>query len=255
MVMKYLIPIVVFIGLCTNLLLAQPPIGVSHARNFKGQLVYIGDTIKKVRVITPSRVYITLGKGVPDSCVTVILTGKGAKAKAKSLMPYIVSAKGHIALIGGKPYMTVSDFKRIGRAYCSCLRGDPQIDIDNTNDPSVLTDDQEDALKNIISNRYKDNEPGIPLASVMEYLGHYIYIRDSIVSYKQLSKATAALYMGSKYPNQVLTIIITGEVLNDQNAQWRKKGIGRFYGMVSLFDSKPVIEITSKDQIIIGERK
>jgi hypothetical protein len=45
--------------------------------------------------------------------------------------------------------------------------------------------------------------------------------------------------------NHLLMIRLPGE----------KKGIGCFYGEVTLFNDKPAVIITNKDQIIIEERK
>jgi hypothetical protein len=248
--MKYLTLVVVFVGLFTSKLYAQG-YRANVIREAKGQLISVADSVKKIRVINSSRVYMTLGLGVPDSCVTVILQGKGAYKLAESLKPYIVDAKGYIELINGKPFMTVTDFRRITVFNCNCQAGDPDIDHYT---PGTLTVGQQDTLNNILLNRNKANAPGLPIKDVNKYLGHKVYVRDSIISGHQYSKSFTELSIGEKSSNQVLTVLLLTESVN-QKALWKKLGIAQFYGEVTMYDNKPAILISDDDQMSIEAQK
>jgi hypothetical protein len=251
--MKNLITTLLFVLLLVTKIFAQENITTKDARKFKGQLVWVWDSVKTIRIISPIRVYMTLGTGVSDSCVTVILEGKGAVKNAKSLKPYMPEIKGRIEIIGDKPFITVTDFKRIKVPYCNCgEKGDPNI---LTFEPLPLTAGQQDTLNTALSNRNKADAPGIQLKDVKNYVGHIVYIRDSIMNFHQYSKSFTELYLGAKQPDQVVTILLADESLINEKAAWRKKGIGCFYGEVTLFNDKPAVIITTKDQITIEAQK
>lgn len=127
--MKCLSLIVCLIVLFLSKTLAQSPIKASRARSFVGRVVWIDDYVMKIRVISPSRVYITIGNFDPDSCFNVILSGNGAYENALRLKKRtIAEAKGHIEIINGRPWMTVTDFRRLRIPNCNCLLADEKAD-------------------------------------------------------------------------------------------------------------------------------
>jgi len=110
--------------------LAQGTIKESRARSFEGRVVWIDDYVMKIRVISQSRVYITIGNFNSDSCVTVILSGNRAYKNALRLKKRtIAEVKGHIEIINGSPWITVTDFRRIRIPNCNCLLADKKADV------------------------------------------------------------------------------------------------------------------------------
>jgi hypothetical protein len=189
--------------------------------------------------------------GVPDSYVTIILQGKGAFKLAKSLKSYIVDAKGHIEFINGKPFMTVTDFRRIKVFNCNYEAGDPNFEHYI---PSPLTVVQQDTLNNILLNRNQADAHGLPLKDVNRYLGHKVYVRDSIISGHQYSKSFTELSIGEKSSNQVLAVLLISESVN-QKVLWKKLGIAQFYGEVTMYDNKPAILISVDNQMSMEPQK
>jgi hypothetical protein len=94
-------------------------------------------------------------------------------------------------------------------------------------------------------------EPGMPIKDVISHIGSDVYVRDTISEHRIVNDSTKLLYLGGKYPKQVLTIIIKGKKLNKQLASWFKEEIGHFSGKAILYESKPAIIITSEDQLKI----
>jgi len=128
--MKHLSLIICLSALFLSKASAQKPIKASQARLFGGQVVWIDDYVIDIKVASSSRVYIILGNLNPDSCITVILSGKGAYKKAMRLKKRtIAQAKGRIKIANGKLWMTVTDFRRLKIPNCNCFLGDKNPDV------------------------------------------------------------------------------------------------------------------------------
>jgi hypothetical protein len=95
-----------------------------------GQVVWIYGYVIDIKRISSSRGDITLSDSTPDSCVTVILSGKGAYKNAIRLQKRaIAEAKGRIKITNGKPWMTVTDFRRLKMLDCTCLLSEKKTDV------------------------------------------------------------------------------------------------------------------------------
>lgn len=129
---------------------------------------------------------------------------------------------------------------------CGCVAGDPNIDVVIV---EPLTPAQLDSLNLILRNKNNPEEPGVPLKDVAKYIGHEVYIRDSIFSYNHYDKSYTELYLGGTYPNHLLRIFIKGQKLNRQTAYLRKKGYARFTGKAVSYLGKPAIMVTSLKQL------
>lgn len=92
-------------------------------------------------------------------------------------------------------------------------------------------------------------DPGLPIKDVINHIGSEVYIRDRIYGYKIVNHSFRLLFIGGKYPNQVLTIIIKGRKLNKEIPLWFKNGIGHFSGKALLYEGRPAIIITSNRQL------
>jgi len=92
-------------------------------------------------------------------------------------------------------------------------------------------------------------DPGLPIKDVINHIGSEVYIRDTIFGYKIINHSLKLLFIGGRYPNQVLTIIIKGRKLNKEIRLWFKSGIGHFSGKAILYEGKPAIIITSNMQL------
>jgi|GEM_PF-608279 hypothetical protein len=92
-------------------------------------------------------------------------------------------------------------------------------------------------------------DPGLPIKDVINHIGSEVYIRDTIYGYKIVNHSLRLLFIGGKYPNQVLTIIIKGRKLNKEIPLWFKNGIGHFSGKALLYEGRPAIIITSNRQL------
>jgi hypothetical protein len=106
-------------------------------------------------------------------------------------------------------------------------------------------------IDSLLKSQYKMNpeDPGLPISEVARHLGSSVYIRDTISDIKIISDSLTLLYIGGKYPNHVLTIIIKGKKLNKQTSSWWKNGIGHFSGLAILYEGKPAITIYSQWQL------
>ena len=108
---------------------------------------------------------------------------------------------------------------------------------------------QRTRLDSMLQKRANPEEPGVPLKDVIKHIGTDVYVRDTVVNYKIANSSLKLLYLGGKYPNQILTIIIKGKRLNKQTANWLKSGIGYFSGKAIIYQGKPAIVIASMDQL------
>jgi hypothetical protein len=108
---------------------------------------------------------------------------------------------------------------------------------------------QQTKLDAILHNMANQEDPGMPLNLVINHIGSEVYVRDTISGYKTVNDSLTLLYIGGKYPNQVLTILIKGKKLNRQTASWWKNSIGHFSGLAVLYEGKPAIIITSQWQL------
>jgi hypothetical protein len=108
---------------------------------------------------------------------------------------------------------------------------------------------QQTKLDSVLHNRANQEDPGTPLNLVINHIGSEVYVRDTVSDYKIVNDSLTLLYIGGKYPNQVLTILIKGEKLNKQTAPWWKNAIGHFSGLAILYEGKPAIVIISQRQL------
>ncbi len=105
------------------------------------------------------------------------------------------------------------------------------------------------SIQVILQKMANPEDPGLPIKDVINHIGSDVYIRDTIRGYKIVNHSLRLLFIGGKYPNQVLTIIIKGRKLNKEIPLWFKSGIGHFSGKAILYEGKPAIIITSNMQL------
>ena len=129
--MKCLLLIVCVSGLCLNTTFAQTSIEASQSRSFSGHVVHLTDYVWAINVVSSSRVYVTIGRGIPDSSVTVVLLGKGARKNALRLkIRMVADVNGRMKIINGSPQITITDFRHLKMSNCTCMIADKNTDIE-----------------------------------------------------------------------------------------------------------------------------
>lgn len=107
---------------------------------------------------------------------------------------------------------------------------------------------QQTRVDSALLKRSVPEEQGIPIKDVIKHIGTDVYIRDTVTDSRVINSSLRLLYLGGKYPKQVLTIIIKGKKLNQKTFSWFKSGLGYFNGKAFLYKNKPAILVTSIEQ-------
>jgi hypothetical protein len=96
----------------------------------------------------------------------------------------------------------------------------------------------------------------IKLEELREHIGDSVKVQGKIygVRYLETSKNTPTfINIGAAYPNQLLTVVIWGDVrskLPYKPEEKLKQGLLTIYGKVELFKDKPQIVISNPDQLV-----
>ena len=88
------------------------------------------------------------------------------------------------------------------------------------------------------------DSPCLPLSKVQDYINSEIYICDTVKGYKRVNNSLAYLYLGNKYPYQLVTIIIKGKQVNKE-LHLLRTGFVHFRGKVFLYKKKPAIIVNN----------
>jgi len=85
---------------------------------------------------------------------------------------------------------------------------------------------------------------------VLKNIGHDVTVLDSVKGYKVISKDTTLLYLGGKYPNQLVTVIIKGKEIKLKPTAMMNKWI-YVTGPLTLDNGKPQIVVSESYLISI----
>ncbi|MDN3579869.1 hypothetical protein [Mucilaginibacter flavus] len=96
--------------------------------------------------------------------------------------------------------------------------------------------------------RMNPEEPALTSKEIINHIGDDVYIKDTIAGYKIINKSLKLLYIGDRYPNHVMIVILKGEKVNRELSLW-KEGIGHFSGKAVMYNGKPAIIITNSVQV------
>jgi hypothetical protein len=108
---------------------------------------------------------------------------------------------------------------------------------------------QQANIDSVLKKKANPEDPGLPIKDVINHIGSEVYIRDTISGYKIINHSLKLLFIGGKFPNQILTIVIKGRKLNKEIPLWFKNGIGHFSGKAVFYEGKPAIIVTSNMQL------
>jgi DNA/RNA endonuclease YhcR with UshA esterase domain len=103
---------------------------------------------------------------------------------------------------------------------------------------------QTDSTKKITT---ADFTKPVPSKTIAAEVGHVVAVCDTVVDYRVVSDALTLLNLGSRYPNQNITIALKGPKVNP--ALMKGKAVC-FYGEITLFKNKPEMVITQPVQIM-----
>jgi hypothetical protein len=96
--------------------------------------------------------------------------------------------------------------------------------------------------------RMNPEEPALTSKEIINHIGDDVYIKDTIAGYKIINKSFKLLYIGNRYPNHVMIIMLKGEKVNRELHLWTK-GIGHFSGKAIMYNGKPAIIVTNSVQM------
>jgi hypothetical protein len=98
-----------------------------------------------------------------------------------------------------------------------------------------------------LARRVNRDAPSMLAKDVAKHIGSEVYVRDTIFSHNTTNPSQTLLYLGNKYPNHKLIVIIKGKKLNKQLSRLTQ-GIGCFSGKAILYHGKPTLIITNINQ-------
>ncbi|GAB2705050.1 hypothetical protein GCM10027037_33420 [Mucilaginibacter koreensis] len=96
--------------------------------------------------------------------------------------------------------------------------------------------------------RVNAEEPTMPTKDAVSHKGAEVYIYDAVTGYKVINSSLTLLYVGGRYPNQLLTVLIQGLKTNKECINARK-GKWHFSGIVSSYKGRPAIIVTNAVQL------
>lgn len=91
-------------------------------------------------------------------------------------------------------------------------------------------------------------ERPLPTKEVIHHIGGEVYIFDTIVGAKVISDTLKLLYIGGKYPNHILTVLVKGKKVNHELSNMIA-GKSHFSGKVFMYEGKPAITVTNYVQL------
>lgn len=89
---------------------------------------------------------------------------------------------------------------------------------------------------------------------VSDYIDQQVQLTDVVYDYKVISNKLTLLNIGGKYPNQILTVAVTGDALQLNPAELKGKKVD-IKGVPKLYKGKPEIEVTELSAIRIDQNK
>ena len=103
-------------------------------------------------------------------------------------------------------------------------------------------------LDSLLNRMANPEEPAMPTKKAVSHKGVNVYIYDMVTGYKVVSDSLTLLYVGARYPNHLVTVLIKGLDANKKCVNVRQ-GKWHFSGVVTSYKSKPAIIVTSGDQL------
>ena len=88
----------------------------------------------------------------------------------------------------------------------------------------------------------------VDLKDIKKHIGQEVTIYDTVYDYKMVSRTYKELFVGARYPNQKLTVVIKGTNLKIGQSLLKKHLCG-FKGVVTLHDGRLEILATERGQV------
>jgi hypothetical protein len=178
---------------------------------------------------TAKAMLIYLGSAKPKQLLTVVLKGD-AIAEPEFFKQSMVTASGTVTkrLSGFELVVSDPDYFLVRRM---AIVGMPM------------------SLSIKLAGRMNPESPRLPLNELKNHIGENVYLSGTITSRRGVSDSLTYLYVGSTYPNHLLTVILKGKQLNKELTYLQINWDSRFSGELLMIEGKPTIIVSSSFQI------